>query len=83
MAISIDLCNCFDWCLVANGNIEKEGKEFVIGGTEDECGFIVITIDSVTLKGLYDRVAVCLSGVEDSIVNGSVIAATYDPRYSE
>ena len=64
-------------------NVEKEGKEFVIGGTEDECGFIVITIDSVTLKGLYDRVAVCLSGVEDSIVNGSVIAATYDPRYSE
>ena len=64
-------------------NIEKEGKEFTIGGVEDECGFIVLSIDSITLKGLYDRVAVSLTGVKDSTVNGTIIAATYDPRYSE
>ena len=64
-------------------NIEKEGKEFTIGGVEDECGFIVLSIDSITLKGLYDRVAVNLTGVKDSTVNGTIIAATYDPRYSE
>ena len=64
-------------------NVEKEGKEFTIGGVEDECGFIVLSIDSVTLKGLYDRVAVSLTGVKDSTVVGTIIAATYDPRYSE
>lgn len=64
-------------------NVEKEGKEFSIGGTEGECGFIVLTIDSITLKGLYDRVALNLTKVDSSTVNGVIIAATYDPRYSE
>ena len=63
--------------------IDSVGKEFTIGGVEDECGFIVLSIDSITLKGLYDRVAVSLTGVKDSTVNGTIIAATYDPRYSE
>ena len=64
-------------------NVESVGKEFTIGGVEDECGFIVLSIDSITLKGLYDRVAISLTGVKDSTVNGTIIAATYDPRYSE
>ena len=64
-------------------NVDSVGKEFTIGGVEDECGFIVLSIDSITLKGLYDRVAVSLTGVKDSTVNGTIIAATYDPRYSE
>lgn len=64
-------------------NIDSDGKEFSIGGEQDECGFIVISIDSITLRGLYDKVAVSLSGVEGSTVNGTIIAATYDPRYSE
>ena len=64
-------------------NVDSVGKEFTIGGAEDECGFIVLSIDSITLKGLYDRVAVSLTGVKDSTVNGTIIAATYDPRYSE
>lgn len=64
-------------------NIEKEGKTFAIGGVEGECGFIVLSVDSITLKGLYDRVALNLTGVEGSTVVGTIIAATYDPRYSE
>ncbi len=64
-------------------NIDKDGKEFTIGGVEDECGFIILSIDSITLKGLYDRVAVSLTGVDGSTVNGTIIVATYDPRYSE
>ena len=64
-------------------NVDSVGKEFTIGGVEDECGFIVLSIDSITLKGLYDRVAVSLTGVKDSTVNGTIIASTYDPRYSE
>lgn len=64
-------------------NVEKTGKEFAIGGTDGECGFIVLTIDSITLKGLYDRVALNLTKVDSSTVNGVIIAATYDPRYSE
>ncbi len=64
-------------------NIEASGKEFTIGGTEDESGFIVLSVDSITLKGLYDRVAVNLTGVSESTVVGVILAAKYDPRYSE
>lgn len=64
-------------------NIDKSGKEFEIGGNEDECGFIVLSVDSITLKGLYDRVALKLTGVDGSTVVGVIVAATYDPRYSE
>ena len=63
--------------------IASTGKTFSVGGTEGECGYIVVTVNADDLKGLYDRVAIDLTAVANSTVPGAIIAITYDPRYSE
>ncbi len=63
--------------------VDSTGKEFEIGGEAGNTAFIVISVDSSTLKGLYDRVALNIKGVASSTIPGAIIAATFDPRYSE
>ena len=64
-------------------DIASTGKTFSIGGTEGECGFIVIRVDADKLKGSYDRVALNIAAVTDSTVPGSIVALVQSPRYSE
>lgn len=63
--------------------VDATGKTFSIGGVTGECGFIVVTINADNLKGLYDRVAVDTTAVTSSTVPGTIVAVTYQPRYSE
>lgn len=63
--------------------VEKNGKSFEIGGTDGECGFIVIEVDADSLRGLYDRVALNVAAVSASVVPGSILQITFNPRYSE
>lgn len=63
--------------------VASTGKTFSIGGTEGECGYIIVTVDADDLKGLYDRVAINVSAVANSTVPGSIVAVAYGPRYSE
>lgn len=67
----------------AYATIEATGKTFSIGGTAGECGFIIIRVNADRLKGLYDRVAINTTAVASSTVPGSIVAAIYEPRYSE
>lgn len=64
-------------------DIASTGKTFSIGGTEGECGFIVIRVDADKLKGSYDRVALNIAAVTDSTVPGSIVALVQSPRYSK
>ena len=63
--------------------VDASGKTFSIGGTSGGCGFIVVTIDADSLKGIYDRVAIDTTICTNSTVPGTIVAVTYDPRYSE
>ena len=63
---------------------EVESATFEIGGASGESKYAVVTITANMLaKGEYDRVAINTTAVDESTVNGSIIAIQTQPRFSE